>query len=89
MATRPDWPGYVGAPRLATAALGAQALTDATERITNLASEVLDGRDPGSFPRRDDVLHSGPEQDKVDAAATAYDKALEVKQTEWLKRRKP
>jgi len=89
VAKMPDWPGYVGAPRLANAALGAQALRDATERITKIASEVLDGRDARSIPRRDDVLHSGPEQNEVDAAATAYDAALEKKQAEWLARRKP
>jgi creatinine amidohydrolase len=88
VAERPGWPGYVGAPRLATAAFGAQALRDATERITKIATQILDGRNPDSFPRREDVVESGPEQGKVDAAATAYDAALQKKQTDWLKTRK-
>jgi creatinine amidohydrolase/Fe(II)-dependent formamide hydrolase-like protein len=87
-AERPDWPGYVGAPRFATAARGAQALRDATGRITQLVTEILAGRDARSIPRRDEVVHSGPEQEKVDAAATSYDAALEKKQDEWLRKRK-
>jgi creatinine amidohydrolase/Fe(II)-dependent formamide hydrolase-like protein len=86
-AERRDWPGYVGAPRLATAAFGAKALQDATERLAKLATQILDGRDPQAIPRRDDVISSGAEQRKVDAQATAYDAELEKKQTEWLRKR--
>lgn len=85
VAQRRDWPGYVGAPRLATAAFGAQAMQDAVKRITRIATDILDGLDPQSIPRREDVINSGPEQQKVDAAASAYDAALEKKQTEWLR----
>lgn len=81
-----DWAGYVGAPRLATAALGAQALRDASGRIAKLAMEILDGKDPQSIPRRADTVKSDPEQEKVDAAATSFDAELEKKQTDWLKK---
>ena len=81
-----DWAGYVGAPRLATAALGAQALRDLSGRIAKLAMEILDGRDPQSIPRRADVVKSGPEQERVDTAATSSDAELEKTQTDWLKK---
>lgn len=81
-----EWAGYLGAPRLATAARGAQALRDVSSRITKMASEILDGLDPRSIGRFTDAIKGEPEQAKVDAAAAAYDAELERKQTEWLRK---
>ncbi len=81
-----DWAGYLGAPRLATAARGAQAMQELSSRITKLASQILDGLDPRSIGRFTDAIKGEPEQAEVDAAAAAYDAELERKQTEWLRK---
>ena len=86
-AGRPDWPGYVGAPRLAAGAFGAKALLDANERPAKLAQEILDGKDAATIPRRR-VTNSDSEQTKVDAAAEANDGKLEAQQNDWLEKRK-
>ncbi len=82
-----DWAGYLGAPRLATAARGAQAMRDLSNRIRKMASEILDGLNPRSIGRFTDAIKGEPVQAKVDAAAAAYDAELERKQTEWLRKR--
>jgi creatinine amidohydrolase len=45
IASKNDWPGYLGSPRLATASLGEQALKEYSARLNTLALEILDGRD--------------------------------------------
>jgi hypothetical protein len=84
--TAADWAGYLGAPRLATAARGAQAMRDLSGRITKMASEILDGLDPSSIGRFTNVIKGEPVQAKVDAAAAAHDAEMERKQTEWLRK---
>ncbi len=74
VAERRDWAGYLGAPRLASAALGAQALRDAVGRIAELASEVLDGKDLLSIPGRLGGTTGDPEQEKVDAVAMSSER---------------
>ncbi len=55
-------------------------------RITKMASEILDGLDPRSIGRFTDAIKGEPVQAKVDSAAAAHDAELERKQTEWLRK---
>jgi creatinine amidohydrolase/Fe(II)-dependent formamide hydrolase-like protein len=85
-AAKPGWAGYVGAPKLAKASLGAQAVKDLAERINNLSLGVLDGNDVRSISRFTDMVKDDPDQKRVDAAAGRSDAELEKKQTDWLKK---
>ncbi len=87
LAEQPGWPGYFGAPRLATPSHGARAVQDYAHAITKLALEILDGADPRRIPRFADAMKHVPEQVQVDAAAAAHDAELERKQREWLRKR--
>jgi len=72
------WPGYFGAPRLATAALGALEFTRSSENLNAMALQILNGLDPGKFPRWLD------EQ----AADVKYDEVIEKREMDWLKKNK-
>ena len=87
LAGQPDWQGYFGAPRLATASHGARAVQDLARRITKLALEILDGADARSIARFTDAMKDLPEQVQVDEAAAAHDADLERKQRDWLRKR--
>jgi creatinine amidohydrolase/Fe(II)-dependent formamide hydrolase-like protein len=83
VATRKDWPGYVGSPRLATAALGERALKQYSARLNTLALEILDGRDYRTMPRGgDEALNSA---DPIAASVLGHERAFEQKQADWLK----
>ena len=45
------WPGYFGAPRLASAAMGAQAFTLSSQKLNEVAMQILDGLDYSKIPR--------------------------------------
>jgi creatinine amidohydrolase/Fe(II)-dependent formamide hydrolase-like protein len=47
----PDWPGYVGSPRLATAAFGEAEMRARAARATAAALRILDGLDDRTLPR--------------------------------------
>jgi hypothetical protein len=87
LAAAPDWPGYFGAPRLASAAHGAaiwKALRDATTKTT-LA--ILDGADPAAITRFAQVMSESPVDVELDAASRAAETARAARQAEWLRRR--
>lgn len=70
------WPGYFGAPRLATAAMGALEFKLSSDNLNALALQILDGLDPGKISRWVD------EQ----AAEVKYDEAIEKREIDWLKK---
>ena len=51
IATREGWPGYLGAPRLATAAMGVQEFALSSQNLNAMALQILDGLDPRKIPR--------------------------------------
>jgi creatinine amidohydrolase/Fe(II)-dependent formamide hydrolase-like protein len=85
LAKRPDWPGYFGSPRLATAARGA-AWTGWIKIQVDYALAILDGADERQTQRRgiggDDSL--GLERDGL-----AHEAEVERKQQAWLKAHPP
>ena len=88
-AKRPAWPGYLGSPRLATAAFGEKIWKAFSAAASEQTLKILDGTDPSTIPRYADILEKNPlyQKDWIDPAK-AHDEALEAKEREWL-RRKP
>lgn len=76
------WPGYFGAPRFASAAMGAQEFEKASAKLAEYALHILDGLDYKSIPRYSD------EQDPLDVAGEqaelAYERSMEKRQQDWL-----
>ena len=72
------WPGYFGAPRLATAAMGALEFTRSSENLNAIALQILSGLDPRKISRW---------TDKEDADLK-YDEAIEKRELDWLKKNK-
>lgn len=84
VAQQPEWPGYLGSPRLASAALGEKIMKALTAAFAKHALEILDGADPGQFSRYGDLLEKVPAYAAIDANALANERLLAQKQAAWL-----
>ena len=82
-----DWPGYLGSPRLATAAIGKKIWDSFAAAAIEHMLAVLNGADPAQFQRYADLLEKNPLYQQWIAATTARDEALEAKERAWLARR--
>jgi creatinine amidohydrolase/Fe(II)-dependent formamide hydrolase-like protein len=49
VAAQPDWPGYLGAPALATAAFGKRIWSAFAQASMTTSVEILDRKDPASI----------------------------------------
>lgn len=82
VAKQPDWQGYFGAPRYATAEYGARLYRISTDAMIKEALAALEAG-----------VQSGPRQREprraVDDAAIARDSAIEKRQQEWLRNNDP
>lgn len=87
-AKRADWPGYLGSPRLASAALGERIWTSFSAAAGEHLMKILDGADPGQFQRYADLLAKNPLFQVWIAAADARDAELESKQRAWIAKRR-
>lgn len=84
-AAKPDWPGYVGAPRHATAALGQWEYARERAGCTTLALRLLDGLDERTVPRYADRMRAIPPlRATLDALLAAEDSAA-ARQAAWLR----
>lgn len=86
MAKVDGWPGYFGAPRLASAAMGAQAFALSSQKVNAMALQILDGLDSSKIPRyadEMDALNTSGEGAEVD-----YEQAQEKRELDWLKAHK-
>jgi creatinine amidohydrolase len=76
------WPGYFGAPRLATAAMGAQEFEKSSRNLIKVALQILDGLDPRTLPRYADDM------DPLDAAGEQLqlekEREIERREQQWL-----
>jgi len=76
------WPGYFGAPRLATAAMGAQEFGKSSQNLAKVALQILDGLDPRTLPKYAD------EMDPLDAAGEQqqleHERKVEQREEQWL-----
>ena len=86
-ARRSGWPGYLGAPQLATAALGKKIWTAFSAAAVKTTVEILDGKDPASYPRYLTYLRTLPLYREWIASANARDSAASVRLADWSARR--
>ena len=87
VAQRAEWPGYLGAPHLATAAFGKRIWTAFSDAALKTAVEVLDGKDPAKYPRYVTYLKTVPQyRDWIDSA-TVRDSIGSARLNTWLGRR--
>jgi hypothetical protein len=80
VASRKDWPGYFGAPALASASLGRAIYKEWLTRSTELIDQVLSGGNYRRLPRYGDLYADDPS----DAAAVAVNQRLESQHQTWL-----
>jgi creatinine amidohydrolase/Fe(II)-dependent formamide hydrolase-like protein len=83
-----DWPGFLGSPRLATAAIGKKIWDSFAAAAIEHMLAVLNGADPAQFQRYADLLEKNPLYQEWIKATTARDEALEAKERAWLARRR-
>ena len=77
------WPGYFGAPRLASAAMGAQEFRRSSQKLNEIALRILDGLDYRKIPRyadEMDPLNVVGEQAELD-----HEQMMEKRESDWLK----
>jgi creatinine amidohydrolase/Fe(II)-dependent formamide hydrolase-like protein len=79
-----DWPGYIGAPRLATAAIGKQIWTSFSTAALTTTLDILDGADPAQYPRYLAYLRKLPLYQDWIASAEQRDRTLADTQRNWL-----
>ncbi len=88
VAREPNWPGYIGSPRLATAAYGAR-LQQYRSALTNaLAIAILDGSlDERDIPRYANFMLGDKTVAKELEGSSIHELAVERKQREWIKKK--
>ncbi len=82
IATRKGWPGYFGAPSLASAELGHKMYDQWVQRGTELLNRMLSGEDYRKLPRYGDIYGDDP----ADAAALSVNQKLESQHETWLRK---
>lgn len=86
-ARSPQWPGYFGAPRLATAEHGARLWRAMSDSTTRTALRILDGADPGGITRFARVMDDSKIDVRLDAASRRAERARAERQNAWLRAR--
>lgn len=89
VATKPEWPGYFGAPKHASAAVGAEIYGALQAKSKEYLLKVLDGADPKQWPRYFSILSQDPTIAAINADTARHDVELERKQQDWLASRYP
>lgn len=87
LARHPAWPGYFGAPRLATAAAGAVEMR--RRGYVELALRILDGLDPARLTREADLALADEAEAAAARASEAHDRAVAERQARHDGRRRP
>lgn len=80
----PNWPGYLGSPRLAKVNYGAQLQQYRSARDIALAIAILDGLDEREIPRYSTFMLSDKTVSKELEGATTYDAEVGRKQQHWM-----
>lgn len=88
VARQAGWPGYIGAPRLATAALGKTIWTAFSAAALKTTLEILNGTDPATYPRYLSFLVKQPRYQEWIAEANARDSVQAAQQRAWSAKRK-
>lgn len=88
VAKAPNWLGYIGSPRLATAAYGARLQQYQTALANALAIAILDGLlDEREIPRYANFMLSNGTVAKELEGSSRYEAEVERKQREWMKKK--
>ena len=87
VAQQPGWPGYLGAPHLATAAFGQRIWRAFAEATIKTSVEILDGKDPGTYPRYVTYLKKLPQYREWIDSTNARDSLAGSRLATWLARR--
>jgi creatinine amidohydrolase/Fe(II)-dependent formamide hydrolase-like protein len=88
LAQAPGWPGYFGAPGVATAQAGAQLVAERTQDITDLALRILDGFDWRALPNRGDLDNLNSSFETLDANLLARSERERLAQEAWIEGRR-
>jgi hypothetical protein len=86
IARRADWPGYFGAPALASAALGEREVAAFVTPRVALALRILDGVDERTLPRYATMMATVPGIADIEKASAARDARIARVQQQWLAR---
>ncbi len=84
LARAPGWPGYFGAPRLATAAHGQAIWRAIADSAVGAALRILDGADPSRLARYATAMAASPPDVRLDAASRRAEAARARRQQAWL-----
>ena len=87
VAARDGWPGYLGAPHLATAAFGRRIWRAFSAAALTTSLEILDGKDPATIPRYMTYLRKLPEYRAWIDSSTARDSAAAGRLADWMSKR--
>ncbi|MCC7053180.1 MAG: creatininase family protein [Gemmatimonadaceae bacterium] len=87
VAAREGWPGYLGAPHLATAAFGRRIWRAFSAATLKTSLEILDGKDPATIPRYLTYLRKLPEYRAWMDSSMARDSAAARHLADWMARR--
>jgi creatinine amidohydrolase len=82
------WPGYLGAPQLATVEWGKKIWTAFAAATVKTSVEILDGKDAASYPRYLTYLKTLPQYRDWISSANARDSVAGARLNDWLARRK-
>ena len=88
VARRAGWPGYIGAPRVASAALGKTIWSAFSAAALKTTLEILSGTDPATYPRYLSFLVKQPRYQEWIAESNARDSVLSAQQRAWSAKRK-
>lgn len=85
---RSDWPGYIGAPRIASAELGRHIWESFSSAALTTTVEILNGKDPAAYPRYLSYLVKNPLYQDWIRSASERDSTLAAQQRAWSARRR-
>jgi creatinine amidohydrolase/Fe(II)-dependent formamide hydrolase-like protein len=86
VAQQPGWPGYLGAPALATSAFGERIWRSFSAATVKTAVEILDGKDSAGYPRYLTYLKKLPEYRAWIDSSNARDSVTGARLGDWLAR---
>jgi creatinine amidohydrolase len=87
VAHRTDWPGYLGAPHLATPAFGERIWRAFSAATVKTSLEILNGTDPATYPRYVSYLKKLPEYRAWIDSSNVRDSVAGNRLASWLSRR--
>jgi creatinine amidohydrolase len=88
VAKAPQWEGYIGSPRQASAAFGEQEMRQRASAYNTAALSFLGGADPRKIPRLSEMAMKNPDIQRVEAGTQAYYASIASKQAAWLEKQK-